>query len=174
MRVAEVHGVPLQGAGFFGADPGAERQGDVRADPGTRTGFQQRGGLVEGEGSAGPAGLSGRGVGQFGDVAADQVAGGGEPDSALEREVAHADRGGAVAGRHRLQCRVDGGGVQLAELHRADAREDGFQDVFVLADGLSGPAGHPAGQPVIGCFADGVVDRRRLGGADGGVGTQAL
>ena len=112
--------------------------------------LEQRGGLLEGERPAGPAGLSWRGVGQLGDVAADQVARGGEPDRPLEREVAHAHRGGAVAGGHVLPARVDGGGVQLAQLHGADDGQDRLEDVLVLADGLRRPAGQPAGQPVLG------------------------
>jgi hypothetical protein len=86
--------------------------------------------------------------------------------------VAHAHYGGAVAAGHRLQRGVDRGGVELAELHRSDDREDGLEYVLVLADGLGGPAGQPAGQPVVGGLADGVADRRCLGVADRGVGAQ--
>jgi len=93
MHVAEVDGIPGQGACFLGTDPGAQAERDVGAEPGAGTGVQQRGGLVQGQGPAGPAGLPQRSIGQFGDVPADQVSGGGEPDSAFEREVAHADRG---------------------------------------------------------------------------------
>ena len=46
MRVAEVDGVPVQGTGFFGVDPGAQTQRDVGADRGSFARFQQRGGLV--------------------------------------------------------------------------------------------------------------------------------
>jgi hypothetical protein len=56
VRAAEVDGVPVQGTCFLGADPGAQAERDVGADPGSFCGFQQRGGLVEGEGSAGSSG----------------------------------------------------------------------------------------------------------------------
>jgi hypothetical protein len=70
VRVAGVDGVPVQGV-LPRCGSGAEEERDVGADPGTSTGLEERGGLVEGEGSAGSSGLSWRGVGQSGDVAAD-------------------------------------------------------------------------------------------------------
>jgi hypothetical protein len=64
-------------------------------------------------------------------------------DGALEREVAHAHDGRAVATCHRLQRRVDRGSVQLSEPHRADDHQDGSSTSLflrtVLADRPSSP-----------------------------------
>jgi hypothetical protein len=139
--------LPAQGAGFFGADPGEQAEHDV--------GVHQRGGpadifeagvqfhhgqgagggdhcgrLVEGEGSGGAALLAFGGVGEGGDVAADEVVGFGVPDGALEREVPHRDRGGGVSGGHCGECLSDVGGGQVAEFPGADDGQDGLEDVL--------------------------------------------
>ena len=104
------------------------------------------------------------GVGQGGDVAADQVVGFGVPDGALEREVAHGHRRGGVPGRHGGQRLPDVGGGQVAELAGADDGQDRLQDVLVLRDGFGGAALEPVGEPVLGGLADGVVGVAGLGG----------
>ena len=127
-------------------------------------GGDDRDGLVQGEGFGGPALLAFGGVGQGGDVAADQVVGFGVPDGALEREVPHRDRGGGVPGGHGGQRLPDVGGGQVAEFAGADDGQDGLEDVLVLRDGLGGAALEPVGEPVVGGLADGVVGVAGLGG----------
>jgi hypothetical protein len=99
-RVVQVDALPQEGAGFLGADAGAEGQGDVRADPGAGAGLQQGGGLVEGEGLAGPARLTFGGVGELGGVDRDIAPGLSTADDPLQREVAHRDHRGAVGRGH--------------------------------------------------------------------------
>ena len=107
-----------------------------------------------------PLGVSAR----IGDVAADQVAGFGVPDGALEREVPHAHRRGGVPGGHRGQRLADVGRGQVAELAGADDVQDRLQDVLVLGDRLGGAAVQPVGEPVLGGLPDGVVGVAGLGG----------
>jgi hypothetical protein len=159
----EVDVGPVEGAGFFGADPGEEAEHDVgvhevggpadvfEAGPqfhhrqGGRGG-DDRGGLVQGEGLGGAPFPAFGGVGQGGDVAADEVAGFGVADGALEREVSHRDRGGGVPGGHGGEGLADVGGGQVAELAGADDLQDGLEDVLVLLDGLGGAAVEPVGE----------------------------
>jgi hypothetical protein len=68
VQVAEVDALPQQRAGFLGPDAGAEGQGDVGAYPGTVARLEESRGLVEGEGLAGPAGLTFGGLAEFGVV----------------------------------------------------------------------------------------------------------
>jgi hypothetical protein len=63
---------------------GEWRAGDVGTDPGTRTRAQQRGGLIEGEGLAGPAGLTVGSLGELGGVDGDVPPRLGAADGALE------------------------------------------------------------------------------------------
>ena len=173
--------LPAQRAGFFGADPGEQAQHDVGVHQLGRPadvfeagpqfhhrqgagGGDHRDGLVQGQGSGRPAFLAFGGVGEGGDVAADEVAGFGVPDGALEREVPHRDRGGGVPGGHGGQCLADVGGGQVAEFPGADDGQDGLEDVLVLLDGLGGAALEPVGEPVVGGLADGVVGVAGLGG----------
>ena len=177
----EVDVGPAQGAGFFGADPGEQAEHDVgvhelggpadvfEAGPQFHHGQGAGGGddrdrLVQGEGFGGPALLAFGGVGQGGDVAADEVVGFGVPDGAFEREVSHRDRGGGVPGGHGGQRLPDVGGGQVAELAGADDGQDGLEDVLVLLDGLGGAALEPVGEPVVGGLPDGVVGVAGFGG----------
>jgi len=95
---------PAQGPGLLGADPAQQAQHDVgvhqlggsadvlqagpqfnhRESPGRG---RERCGLVQGQGLGWSAFLALGGIGQDGDVAADQVVGFGVPDGALERKV---------------------------------------------------------------------------------------
>jgi hypothetical protein len=95
------------------------------------------------------------GVGQGGDVAADQVVGFGVPDGALERQVPHAHRRGGIPGCHRGQRPPYVSCGQLAELPGADGFEDRLQDVLVLLDRLGRAALQPVGEPVLSGLADG-------------------
>src|SRR5262249_28466149 len=97
------------------------------------------------------------GIGQDGDVAADQVVGFGVPDGALERKVPHAQRGGGVPGCHGGQRLPHVSRGQVAPLPRADDGQDGLEDVLVLGDRFGGAAVQPAGEPVLGGLPDGVV-----------------
>ena len=81
-----------------------------------------------------PAFLAFGGIGQGGDVAADQVAGFGVPDGALERQVPHAHRRAGVPGGHLGQRLPHVGRGQLAQFAGADDRQDRLQDVLVLGD----------------------------------------
>ena len=129
-----------------------------------RRGSDDRHGLVQGEGFGRAAVLAFGGVGQGGDVAADQVVGFGVPDGALEREVPHGDRGGGVPGGHGGQRLPHVGGGEVAEFPGADDGQDGFEDVLVFLDRLGGAAVEPVGEPVVGGLADGVVGVAGLGG----------
>jgi hypothetical protein len=114
-------GVPDQAGDLLDADPAVAEQADKRgpqlargppvADDGQGAGGgDDRYSLVEGEGFGGAALLAFGGVGQGGDVAADQVVGFGVPDGPLEREVPHAHRGGGVPDCHGGQGLPDVGG----------------------------------------------------------------
>ena len=172
---------PAQGAGFFGADPGQQAQRDVgvheRGRPADvfqagpqfhhrqgRRGGDDRNGLVQGQGLGRPAVLALGGVGQGGDVAADEVVGFGVPDGPLERQVPHRDGRGGVPGGHGGQRLADVGGGQVAELAGADDVEDRLADVLVLGDGLGGAAVEPVGEPVLGGLPHGVAGVAGLGG----------
>jgi hypothetical protein len=121
-------------------------------------------GLVQGQGLGRPAVLALGGVGEGGDVAADEVVGFGVPDGALEREVAHRDCGSGVPGGHGGECLADVGGGEIAEFAGADDGQDGLEDVLVFLDGLGGAALEPVGEPVLGGLPDGVVGVAGLGG----------
>ena len=118
---------PAQGPGFLGAEPAQQAQRDVgvhqlrRAADVFQAGPQfhhrqgpgrghDRQGLVQGQRLGRPSFPAFGGVGQDRDVAADEVAGFGVPDGALERQVPHAHRRGGVPGRHRRQRLADVGG----------------------------------------------------------------
>jgi hypothetical protein len=165
---------PAQGPGLLGADPGQQAQHDEgvhqrgrpsdvlqagpqfhhRQSPG---GGDDRHGLVQGQGLGRAAFLALRGVGQGGDIAADQVIGFGVADGALEREVPHRDRGGGVPGRHSGQRLPHVGGGQVAERAGADDGQDWLEDVLVLLDRLGGAAVEAVGEPVPGGLPDGVM-----------------
>ena len=172
---------PAQRAGFLGAQPAQQAQRDVgvhqlrraadvfQAGPQFhhrqgRRGGHDRQGLVQGQGFGRPSFLAFGGVGQDRDVAADEVAGFGVPDGALERQVPHRDRGGGVPGGHGGQRLADVGRGQVAELAGADDLQDGLQDVLVLGDGLGRAALQAVGEPVLGGLPDGVVGVAGLGG----------
>ena len=172
---------PAQRPGLLGADPGQQAQHDVgvhefgRAADVLQAGPQfqhrqgpgrgdDRHGLVQGQRLGRPAVLALGGVGQGGDVAADQVVGFGVPDGALERQVPHGHRRGGVPGGHRGQRLPDVGGGQVAELAGADDFQDRLQDVLVLRDRLGRAAVQPVGEPVLGGLPDGVVGVAGLGG----------
>jgi hypothetical protein len=104
------------------------------------------------------------GVGQGGDVAADQVVGFGVPDGALEREVPRAHRGGGVPGGRHGQGLPDVGGGQVAEFPGADHGQDRLEHVLVLRDRFGGAAVQPVGEPVPGGLAECVVGVAGLGG----------
>jgi hypothetical protein len=120
-------------------------------------GGDDRGGLIQGQGLGRPSFPALGGVGQGGDVAADEVAGFGVPDGALEREMPHRDRGGGVPGCHGGQRLAHVGGGQVAEFPGADDGQDRLQDVLVLGDRFGGAAVEAVGEPVLGGLADGVV-----------------
>jgi hypothetical protein len=98
-----------------------------------------------------------RRVGQDRDVAADEVAGFGVPDGALERQVPHRDRRGGIPSSHRGQRLADVGRGQVAELAGPDDGQDRLQDVLVLGDRLGRAALQAVGEPVPGGLPHGVV-----------------